>query len=96
MNWKISTFLPMAVQESFTVSLKPRLCQELGTFFEMWLRDLKALLAGYLGSINDTLKEINSKEPKKSSQSEADETGNSVVVFSQTLVAGELTEQLMR
>ena len=82
MNWKISSFLPEIVQENF-----------------------KTLLAGYLGSINEQLKESHSSiisNQNQHSQSTTDGStstisdNNNIVVFSQQLISGEMTEQLMR
>ncbi len=51
------------------------------------------MLAGYLGSIDEYAKSYNLKQADKTSQTEEDET---VSLFTQNLVSGELTEQLMR
>ena len=51
------------------------------------------MLAGYLGSIDEYAKNYNLKQADKTSQTEEDET---VSLFTQNLVSGELTEQLMR
>ena len=56
-----------------------------------------ALLAGYLGSINEKIKDFYAKQANKSSQQPDSQVENeSVALFSQRLVSGELTEQLMR
>ena len=83
MNWKISSFLPLIVQENF-----------------------KTLIAGYLGSVNETLKDLYAKQKSKAanahsqSTDSASESGkddsDNVVTFSQKLISGEMTEQLMR
>ncbi len=87
MNWKICSFLP----------------------------DIKALVAGYLGSVSEALKDFQAKAANKSSQTEVFKDLNQylvnlinirtiyrqrkikiIVTYSQELVSGELTEQLMR
>jgi predicted component of type VI protein secretion system len=56
------------------------------------------LLAGYLGSIYEALKSYNQRMANKSSQSSQPDAKDveSVMTFTQNLVSGELTEQLMR
>ena len=87
MNWKICSFLP----------------------------DIKALVAGYLRSVSEALKDFQAKAANKSSQTEVFKDLNQylvnlinirtiyrqrkikiIVTYSQELVSGELTEQLMR
>lgn len=87
MNWKICSFLP----------------------------DIKALVAGHLGSVSEALKDFQAKAANKSSQTEVFKDLNQylvnlinirtiyrqrkikiIVTYSQELVSGELTEQLMR
>jgi len=70
MNWKISSFLPDLVQENFKVFF----IQIIG--FIYYIIDIflclkrKALIAGFLGSIAENLKEIQTKQANKSSQTE--------------------------
>lgn len=65
------------------------------------------MLAGYLGSLNDVLKNSGEKKQRSRKKEDSDdeeeksgdileENSDNVVVFTQKLVAGELTEQLMR
>ncbi len=87
MNWKICSFLP----------------------------DIKALVAGHLGSVSEALKDFQAKAANKSSQTEVFKDLNQylvnlinirtiyrqrkikiIVTYSQELVSGEPTEQLMR
>ena len=94
MNWKINTFLPNIVQENFTVRNKMHIITMISDIFLTFLCLKKALLAGYLGSIDEYAKSYNLKVANKSSQTE--DPGETVAVFTQNLVSGELTEQLMR
>lgn len=81
MNWKISSFLPDIVQDNF-----------------------KTLIAGYLGSISETVKDLHLKAQQKNNKGPSqtpDSPGSKVeeeniVTFSQKLISGEMTEQLMR
>ena len=55
------------------------------------------MLAGYIGSIDEYAKSFNLKQLNKTSQSESEtEKVETVAVYTQNLVSGELTEQLMR
>jgi len=54
-------------------------------------------LAGYIGSIDEYAKSYNLKQANKPSQSQPEaEKGETVAVYTQNLVSGELTEQLMK
>lgn len=60
--------------------------------------NFKTLIAGYLGSISETVKDLHLKAKNKtpdSPGSKEEETEN-IVTFSQKLISGEMTEQLMR
>jgi hypothetical protein len=58
---------------------------------------LKALLAGFLASVNDALKShYLNKQALRANEAESVENTDNVVKFTQNLVSGELTEQLMR
>ncbi len=69
---------------------------------EIVQENFKALIAGYLGSINEKIREFYSNQQqaanKQSSQGTDLESNSqeSIVKYSQGLVSGELTEQLMR
>ena len=57
----------------------------------------QTLLAGYIGSIDEYARAYNLQQANKLSQSQPEaEKAETVVVYTQNLVSGELTEQLMK
>ena len=100
-------FLPEVVQENFKVLNQ---YSSKSKKYKIWLKNCKILLAGYLDSISEAVRNtaLNKNKPKSSqsgrknndSDQDDEEACNvkqdSVTIFTQKLVSGELTEQLMK
>jgi len=63
---------------------------------EIVQENFKTLIAGYLGSVNEQLKELHASQKTADGGEDENKQASNIVAFSQQLISGEMTEQLMR